>query len=40
METKKTLYRDTDDKILGGVASGLAAFFNWDVSVMRFAFVL
>ena len=40
METKKTLYRDTDDKILGGVASGLAAFFNWDISVMRFAFVL
>ena len=40
METKKTLYRDTDDKILGGVASGLAAFFNWDISVRRFAFVL
>ena len=40
MEEKRTLYRDTDDKILGGVASGLAAFCNWDISVMRFAFVL
>lgn len=40
MEEKRTLYRDMDDKILGGVASGLAAFCNWDISVMRFAFVL
>ena len=40
MENKRVLYRDTDDKILGGVASGLAAFVNWDVTVMRFAFIL
>ena len=40
METNRTLYRNTDDKILGGVASGLAAFVNWDISVMRFAFIL
>ena len=26
METKKTLYRDTDNKMLGGVASGLAEY--------------
>ena len=35
METKKTLYRDTDNKILGGVASGLAEYMNWDVTVVR-----
>ena len=40
MEDKKVLYRDTDNKILGGVASGLATFFHWDVSVMRFAFII
>ena len=40
METKKTLYRDMDNKILGGVASGLAEFVNWDIVAMRFAFVL
>lgn len=35
METKKTLYRDTDNKMLGGVASGLAEYMNWDVTVVR-----
>ena len=30
METKRTLYRDTDNKMLGGVASGLAEYMNWD----------
>ena len=35
METKKTLYRDTDTKMLGGVASGLAEYMNWDVTVVR-----
>ena len=40
METKKVLYRDTDNKIIGGVASGLASFCHWDVSVMRFAFII
>ena len=32
METKKSLYRDTDNKMLGGVASGLAEYMNWDVT--------
>ena len=39
METKKTLHRDTDNKMLGGVASGLADYMNWDVTLVRLAFV-
>jgi phage shock protein PspC (stress-responsive transcriptional regulator) len=39
MENKKTLYRDTDNKMLGGVASGLAGYMDWDVTVVRLAFV-
>lgn len=39
MEEKKTLYRDTDNKILGGVASGLAEYMNWDVTLVRLALV-
>ena len=39
METKKTLYRDTDNKMLGGVASGLAAYMDWDVTIVRLVFV-
>ena len=39
METKKTLYRDTDNKMLGGVASGLAEYMEWDVTVVRLVFV-
>ena len=38
METKKTLYRDTDNKMLGGVASGLAEYMDWDVTVVRLVF--
>jgi phage shock protein PspC (stress-responsive transcriptional regulator) len=39
METKRTLYRDTDNRMLGGVASGLADFMGWDVTLVRLAFV-
>ena len=39
METKKTLYRDTDNRMLGGVASGLAEYMNRDVTLVRLAFV-
>lgn len=39
MEEKKTLYRDTDNQMLGGVASGLAEYMNWDVTLVRLAFV-
>ncbi len=34
------LYRNADDKVLGGVASGLANYFNIDPIVMRIMFVL
>ncbi len=34
------LYRNADDKVLGGVASGLANYFNIDPIVMRILFVL
>ena len=39
METKKTLSRDTDNRMLGGVASGLAEYMNWDVTVVRLIFL-
>ena len=39
METKKTLSRDTDNRMLGGVASGLAEYMNWVVTLVRLAFV-
>ena len=39
METKKTLYRETDNTMLGGVASGLAEYMNWDVTVVRLVFL-
>jgi phage shock protein PspC (stress-responsive transcriptional regulator) len=33
--TKKRLFRDEDDKVVGGVASGLAAYFELDPVVVR-----
>ena len=39
MDTKKTLFRDTDNKMLGGVASGLAEYMNWDVTIVRLIFL-
>ena len=32
---KRRLFRNPDDKILGGVVSGLAAYFGWDVAWTR-----
>ncbi|WP_026951151.1 PspC domain-containing protein [Algoriphagus mannitolivorans] len=42
MEDKniKKLFRNPDDKVLGGVASGLSAYFGIDVLYVRLAFVL
>lgn len=34
------LYRNPDNKILGGVASGIAAYFDWDPTAVRLAFIL
>ncbi len=40
MGPKRKLYRDSDDKILGGVASGLAAYFGIDATIVRLIFIL
>jgi len=37
---KKRLYRDEQDKLLAGVASGLAHYLNLDPAVVRFIFIL
>lgn len=39
-EKIKKFYRDNDNKVLSGVASGLAAYFGVDVTVIRLLFVL
>ncbi len=36
---KKRIYRDTDNRIIGGVAAGLAAYFNIDTIWMRVIFL-
>ncbi len=38
--THRKLYRDTDNKIIAGVASGLAAYFGTDPVVMRLIFIV
>lgn len=37
---RKRLYRDPDSKVIGGVASGLAAYFNIETWIPRLAFLL
>ena len=39
-QTKKRFFRDTDNKMLGGVCAGIAAYFGWDVTVVRVVVVL
>ncbi|WP_430894791.1 MULTISPECIES: PspC domain-containing protein [unclassified Paraflavitalea] len=39
-EARGRLYRNDDDKIIGGVASGLANYFNIDPVVLRIVFVI
>lgn len=36
----KRLFRDPDNKVIGGVCSGLAAYFGWDVTVLRIILIL
>lgn len=36
--SKRRLYRDSDDKVIGGVCSGIAAYFGLDPVVIRLAF--
>jgi phage shock protein PspC (stress-responsive transcriptional regulator) len=39
-QTSKKLYRDGDDKFIGGVAAGIAHYFDVDVIWIRLAFIL
>lgn len=36
---QKKLYRNTDDKMIAGVLSGVADYFGWDVTLVRLGFV-
>jgi len=36
---RKRLYRDVDSKMIGGVCSGIAAYFDIDVVIVRFVFL-
>ncbi|HHT22368.1 MAG TPA: PspC domain-containing protein [Bacteroidales bacterium] len=36
----KKYYRDVDNRLLGGVASGLAAYLNWDIALVRVIFLV
>ncbi len=38
--TRKRLYRDLDNKVLGGVCGGIAAYFNVDPALVRIIFAL
>lgn len=38
LRSKRRLYRDSDDKVVGGVCSGIAAYFGLDPVVIRLAF--
>jgi phage shock protein PspC (stress-responsive transcriptional regulator) len=40
MENTNRIYRSRTDKMIGGVASGLAKYFNIDVILMRLLFVI
>ena len=35
----KRLFRDPDNKVLGGVCSGIAAYLGWDVTAIRIIFI-
>jgi phage shock protein PspC (stress-responsive transcriptional regulator) len=39
-ETKKKFFRNMDDKMFGGVCSGIAAYFGWDVLPVRIVFII
>ena len=36
----KRLFRDPDNKVMGGVCSGIAAYFGWDVTLLRIIFIV
>lgn len=37
---KRRCFRDPDNKMLGGVAAGLAAYFGWDPTIMRIVMIV
>ena len=39
-EGKKKFYRNTDDKMFGGVCSGIAAYFGWNVVIVRVVLII
>jgi phage shock protein PspC (stress-responsive transcriptional regulator) len=39
-KTKRGLYRDTNDKFIGGVCSGIAAYLNVDPAIVRILFAI
>lgn len=39
-DLRRTLYRDTDHKMIGGVCSGIAWFIGWDTTLVRLFMVL
>ena len=36
----KRLFRDPDNKVIGGVCSGIAAYFGWDVTILRIILIV
>lgn len=40
MKVGRRFFRNPDDKMLGGVVSGLAAYFGWDVTICRLAMIV
>ena len=40
VEVKKKFYRNIDDKMFGGICSGISAYFGWDVLPVRIVFII
>ena len=36
----KRLFRDPDNKVVGGVCSGIAAYFGWDATILRILLII
>ena len=36
----KRLFRDPDNKVIGGVCSGISAYFGWDVTILRILLII
>lgn len=40
VNAQRRLFRDPDNKLLGGVASGVAAYFGWDITLVRILMIV